>query len=387
MADQKLSELTAATTIAANDLFYGVISSNSRRITRDNFCASMGPIVSSGTATATKLVPTGNVTAGNGMYLPATNAVAFSTNGSERMRILADGKVGVNTSAPTQALSVVGIIQSAETSTTGNLFFGSDANPPRISRNSADEFRMWQRAGSGFLTFLTNDAERMRILANGNIGIGTSAAGEALDIGFSDPKSVILLRRNQVSGTAGMTQGELSFGSYSTGTTVVKSASIIGISGGAHTSTSTPGQLQFFTAPTDSTTAVERVRINQLGRVGIGLTAPNELLEVAGNIHVSGGDRTIFNRSNNSLQLGTNNTARLTITAGGAFGFATATPNASAVVDIVSTTQGFLPPRMTGTQRDAIGTPAAGLIVYNTTSNKLNFYNGSAWRAVDDSAV
>jgi hypothetical protein len=50
-------------------------------------------------------------------------------------------------------------------------------------------------------------------------------------------------------------------------------------------------------------------------------------------------------------------------------------------------TRGFLPPSMTGTQRDAISTPPAGLIVYNTTSNKLNFYNGSAWRAVDDSAV
>lgn len=55
---------------------------------------------------------------------------------------------------------------------------------------------------------------------------------------------------------------------------------------------------------------------------------------------------------------------------------------ASAILTATSTTQGFLPPRMTGTQRDAIATPAAGLVVYNTTTNKLNFYNGSAWEVV-----
>jgi hypothetical protein len=37
-----------------------------------------------GTLTATKLIPSGNVTAGNGMYLPAANTVAVSTNGVER---------------------------------------------------------------------------------------------------------------------------------------------------------------------------------------------------------------------------------------------------------------------------------------------------------------
>lgn len=54
----------------------------------------------------------------------------------------------------------------------------------------------------------------------------------------------------------------------------------------------------------------------------------------------------------------------------------------SAALAVTSTTQGFLPPRMTSTQRDAIASPAAGLCIYNTTSNKLNFYNGSAWEVV-----
>jgi len=56
--------------------------------------------------------------------------------------------------------------------------------------------------------------------------------------------------------------------------------------------------------------------------------------------------------------------------------------NTSAALEVRSTTKGFLPPRMTTTQRDAIASPAAGLVIYNTTTNVLNFYNGSAWGAV-----
>lgn len=56
------------------------------------------------------------------------------------------------------------------------------------------------------------------------------------------------------------------------------------------------------------------------------------------------------------------------------------TPNSSSILELRSTTLGFLPPRMTTTERDAIGSPAAGLIIYNTTTNLLNFYNGSLWQ-------
>lgn len=54
----------------------------------------------------------------------------------------------------------------------------------------------------------------------------------------------------------------------------------------------------------------------------------------------------------------------------------------SAIFEIASTTKGFLPPRMTTTQRDAIASPVAGLMIFNSTSSKLNFYNGSSWEAV-----
>ncbi len=60
--------------------------------------------------------------------------------------------------------------------------------------------------------------------------------------------------------------------------------------------------------------------------------------------------------------------------------------NASSLLDLQSTTKAFLPPRMTSTQRDAISVPSAGMIVFNTDTNKLNSY-GSAWRQVGDSIL
>jgi hypothetical protein len=59
----------------------------------------------------------------------------------------------------------------------------------------------------------------------------------------------------------------------------------------------------------------------------------------------------------------------------------TSTNNASAIVNISSTTKGFLPPRMTTTQKNAISSPAAGLVVYDTTLNKLCVYT-TAWETV-----
>jgi len=61
-------------------------------------------------------------------------------------------------------------------------------------------------------------------------------------------------------------------------------------------------------------------------------------------------------------------------------GIGTTTPNASAVLDLTSTTQGLLPPRMTAAQRSVISSPATGLMVYQTDGTAGNYYfNGSAW--------
>lgn len=81
-------------------------------------------------------------------------------------------------------------------------------------------------------------------------------------------------------------------------------------------------------------------------------------------------------------------TGNLTVTAGniaattGSIAAGAATPDAKAMLDLVSTTKGALLPRMTTTQRDAITTPPEGLIIYNTTTHDLNFRDNTTWQAV-----
>lgn len=57
-----------------------------------------------------------------------------------------------------------------------------------------------------------------------------------------------------------------------------------------------------------------------------------------------------------------------------------AAPNSSAMLDVASTTSGMLTPRMTQAQRNAIATPATGLLIYQTdVVPGFYYYNGTAW--------
>jgi len=62
--------------------------------------------------------------------------------------------------------------------------------------------------------------------------------------------------------------------------------------------------------------------------------------------------------------------------------FTATTPDASAVLALQSTTAGFLPPAMNTSQKNAISSPATGLLVYDTTLGYLQEYNGSTWTTV-----
>lgn len=65
-----------------------------------------------------------------------------------------------------------------------------------------------------------------------------------------------------------------------------------------------------------------------------------------------------------------------------AIGQNTIAADASALLELESTTQGFLPPRMTELQRDGISSPAAGLIVYNTASGRHSGRGASSWYTI-----
>jgi hypothetical protein len=76
-----------------------------------------------------------------------------------------------------------------------------------------------------------------------------------------------------------------------------------------------------------------------------------------------------------------NNVERMRIATTGNVLINTTTDIASSQLTIASTTKGFLPPRMTTTQKNAIATPAAGLVVYDTTLNKLCLYT-TTWETI-----
>jgi hypothetical protein len=73
---------------------------------------------------------------------------------------------------------------------------------------------------------------------------------------------------------------------------------------------------------------------------------------------------------------------------GTSVGIGTVSPNASAALEVNSTTKGFLLPTMTQTQRNAISTPATGLLIYQSDNTPgFYYYNGSAWTAIAGAAA
>ena len=91
-------------------------------------------------------------------------------------------------------------------------------------------------------------------------------------------------------------------------------------------------------------------------------------------IVLGNGNVAIGTTSDSGFKLDVNGTARIVNK------LSVGTPSAaSALMEVTSTTLGFLPPRMTTTQKNAISSPASGLVVYDSTLNVLNFYNGSSW--------
>jgi uncharacterized protein (TIGR02145 family) len=72
-------------------------------------------------------------------------------------------------------------------------------------------------------------------------------------------------------------------------------------------------------------------------------------------------------------------------------GIGTTSPDSSALLELKSTNSGFLPPRMTYAQRNAINNPAAGLIVWCTdcggNGGELSVFNGTEWRAANISTT
>lgn len=118
---------------------------------------------------------------------------------------------------------------------------------------------------------------------------------------------------------------------------------------------------------------------------GHNLFGGNKQLWYLGSASSSNDDVTLINRQNAALSIGTNSITRLKIESDGTFiinestAIGTGAPAASALLELSSTTKGFLPPRGTTAQIDAISSPAIGLLVIDTVKELLRLNKTSGW--------
>ena len=200
-------------------------------------------------------------------------AIRLGSNNQERLRITSAGDVGIGTSgpAPGSKLEVVGTIRAQsggniiDLTSDGGIELTKSTGPYIDFKTSNVDFDCRiEQANNGFV-FQTGGGgvtgEKLRILANGNVGIGTSNPGTKLSIGNG---SITI----QNSSAAAVTDLGIRFDidANSQGRIYSPSGKSIAIQAG------TGGSL------------TDAVTVDQSGRVGIGISSPNTKLDVAGQI-------------------------------------------------------------------------------------------------------
>ena len=239
-------------------------------------------LATTGTASATKLIPTGGSATGNGMYLPATNALAWSNNGAETMRLDASGNLGLGvtpsawlTTSGAKALQFaasgalfgldvsssdrrVGLLNNGYFNTSGFYIYSNTGAATLYQQLSGQH--QWSTAASGTAGNTITFTQAMTLDASGNLGIGTASPasyGRVVSFNAGGPNWFAT-----VSGTAQL---------YS------------GVSSGGIPSLQSNGELSFASGPSFT----ERMFIDASGNVGIGTVSPTTRLHVQGSGDIS----------------------------------------------------------------------------------------------------
>jgi hypothetical protein len=217
-------------------------------------------------------------------YTNNTAANESVSTSNERMRITSGGSVliGVNGAYNSSRLLQVkdGLVignsfytfASIDTSGTADLILSSNANPANLGSNSNIIFKLGTSAGGG-------PDEKMRIVSNGNVGIGTT-----------NPSTILTLSKPIDAAAYGSGSRMIDFKSYYPGYDVdsIKSAIYSGVSD-KFTLNTNGGYLAFLVnqsgfSGNSSTNLIEAMRIEKNGAVGIGTSSPAQKLHVVGNV-------------------------------------------------------------------------------------------------------
>lgn len=210
---------------------------------------------------------------GTAVAIGADGNLIFETSANERMRITSAGNVGIGTTSPNQLLTLSASaypVLGFNIGLTAQGYIGS-LNGGGIAINS-------QVAQP--LMFFTNDAERVRITSDGNLGLGNitpdfiSSGDRVFTIQGVGTRATINLQ-NSSTGTGGVGG---SFRSYN-GSTFLTTIDMV--ADGA----TNKGAFLFYT--NNSGSIGERMRITSVGNVGIGNTNPSTKLHVTGTISSS----------------------------------------------------------------------------------------------------
>jgi hypothetical protein len=330
-----------ANTTASNNSFFGSLSGTANITGGSN--AFFGSL--SGTA---------NTTGANNSFFGTSAGTTNTTGGSNNFFGQASG--GSNTTGSSNAFfgNASGF---ANTTASNNSFFGVSSGQANTTGASNSFFG--NQSGQSNTTGGSNTAFGSNSLQTNTTGISNTAVGLQSLFNNTSSNNTAVGLNSLFSNTSGNSNTGIGFETlHSNGTGANNTA--LGREAGRYTGTGTTAM----TSVNNSIYLGYRTRgLNATGSTNE-LVIGYDVVGLGSNTTVLGNTSTTHGRWYGSLLLGTTTNA------------------ASSILTMESTTQGVLFPRMTTTQKNAISTPATGLVVYDTTLNKLAVYTGAAWETV-----